>query len=425
MFRFLRETVFIFLLSILPLSASYTGTDSNRVFDDRVKTILLYRDGWNLSQPVFELGSDQKLKLEFDLLGTEIENLYYTFVHCDKDWTPSGLFSTDFSDGFHENQIEEYAMSFNTTVKYVHYSLVFPNENIKLTASGNYLIAVHRPGEADRPLFSARFMVAETQANVRASVRRADMSAWRDTHQQIEISVGLPRMRITDPRSEVFTSVLQNGRWDNARTDLVADFISPTELRYTSLGTQNLFFGGNEFRQFDIRSFRYQSEFVRDITYDGRYYNVNLTEADNREFKPYFFRNDFNGKYVVGVQEGINPATDADYAWVHFTLPAPLRVEGGSVHIAGGFTGWTPSSDNLMRYNPDKGQYEGSVLVKQGWYDYEFLFIPDNQGENERRWFEGSHYEAENEYLVLVYYRERNSRYDRIIGYYYIRNQAG
>lgn len=423
--RLLVATAIGFVVTATSFKVSGQGNARmNLTFDERVKTVLLYREGWNLSHPLIELGGDQKLVLEFDLLGSGIENLYYSFIHCNKDWEPSGLFTSDYLTGFHENQIERYAFSFNTTVNYVHYTLAFPNENMNFSVSGNYLVVVHRPGEPQVPLLTRRFMVVENLAGIRATVRRADMSAYRDTHQQLEISVALSRLRTTDPRSEIFTSVLQNGRWDNAATNLVADFVSPTELRYTSLGGGNLFEGGNEFRQFDIRSFRYQTEFVRDITYDGRFHHVNLQVSDNREFRPYFFRNDFNGKYVIGVQEGVNPATDADYAWVYFTLPAPLKVEGGTIYIAGEMTMWNPLPENYMQYNYEDRQYEGSLFLKQGWYNYEYRFLPDRKDTEKRNWFEGSHFETENEYLVLVYYRARNSRYDRLVGSFAVRHPA-
>ncbi|MFO7574519.1 MAG: DUF5103 domain-containing protein [Bacteroidales bacterium] len=414
----------ISLLEASALKASQGSIKSDMIFDERVKTVMLYREGWNLSHPLIEIGGDQKLIMEFDLLGSGIDNLYYSFIHCNKDWEPSGLFTTDYIDGFHENQIEEYAFSFNTTVSYVHYTLAFPNENVNLSVSGNYVIVVHQPGEPQVPLFTRRFMVVENLTGIKATVRRADMSGFRDTHQQVDVTVALSRLRVTDPRSEIFTAVLQNGRWDNAVTNLAADFVSPTELRYTSLGEGNLFEGGNEFRQFDIRSFRYQTEFVREITYDGRFHNVNLQLSENREFKPYFFRNDFNGKYMIGVQEGVNPSTDADYARVYFTLPAPLKVEGGTIYIAGDMTMWNPLPENYMQYNYEERQYEGSLFLKQGWYNYEYRFLPDLEGSERRTWFEGSHFETENEYLVLVYYRARNSRYDRLVGSFTVRHQA-
>lgn len=397
----------------------------DEIFDKRVKTVMLYREEWNLSQPVIELGSGQKLKLVFDIIGTSYDNLNYSFIHCTKDWEPSDLMSNEYMNGFFENRIDRFSPSFNTTTSYIHYSLVFPNEDIQLLASGNYIIVVHHPGEADKPLLIRRFMVVENITTVNASVRRADMSIYRDTHQQIEIMVSMGGTRINDPRSEIFTTVLQNGRWDNARMNLAPGFLSPSQLRYTSLDAGNLFNGGNEFRQFDIRSFRYQSEFVRDITYDGRYYNVNLQVSENREFKPYFFRNDFNGKFVVEVQEGINPEVDADYAWVYFTLPSLLKVEKGNIFVSGAFTLWRAIPEYMMRYNYESRQYELSVFVKQGWYNYEFVYVPDSPAGEARKWFEGDHYETENEYLVLVYYRARNSRFDRLIGTCSVRHPAG
>lgn len=112
------------LFYITAQGASQGNLKSDMIYDERVKTVLLYREGWNLSHPLIELGGDQKLELKFDLLGSGIENLYYSFIHCNKDWEPSGLFTSDYIDGFHENQIEKYAFSFNTTVAYIHYSLV-------------------------------------------------------------------------------------------------------------------------------------------------------------------------------------------------------------------------------------------------------------------------------------------------------------
>ena len=421
-----RIVVICQLAALSCASASLSGQQpvhDDFINDSRIKTVMLYREGWNLGYPVIELTQPHKLILEFDLLGDHPDNLYYSFIHCNKEWEPSGLFTNDYLDGFAENQIEKYKRSFNTTTAFFHYELSFPNEYAKLTISGNYIILIHRPGEADKPLLSRRFMVSENAAGINAMARRADMGQYRDSHQQVDITVTTGRTRVTDPRSEIFLSVLQNGRWDVAKRDLVADFISPTELRYTSLSGRNLFPGGGEFRQFDIRSFRYQSEFVRDITYDGRYYNVNLIPSENREFKPYFFRNDFNGKYIIGVQEGVDPSTDADYAWVYFTLPASQPAEGGSIYIAGAMTNWKLQPENRMIYNTESRAYEGSLFLKQGWYNYEYLFVPDSPQPEVRRYFEGSHYEAENEYLILIYYRSRGSRFDRLIGYHIARTQ--
>lgn len=398
--------------------------NENQIYDSRIKTARIYREEWNLSQPLIELGSGQKLMLEFDLLDNRYEMLYYSFIHCNKDWENSELFTSDYLEGFSENPIDNYTKSFNTATDYFHYSMSFPNQNARLTKSGNYMLLVHRQGESDKPLLTLRFMINEGLVGISSNVYKPTMGQFRDTHQQVDVTVSLARLKVADPHNEVFTTILQNGRCDNARMNLKADFISPTELRYTSLSGKTMFFGGNEFRQFDIRSLRYQSEFIRDITFDGTISNVNLAPSENREFKPYFFRNDFNGKYTIDVQEGKDPAIDADYAKVYFTLPTLQPVQGGNIYIAGEMTHWKPSGESRMVYNTEKSAYEGSLILKQGWYNYEYVFIPDKPANEERRYYEGSHFETENEYLILVYYKSRGGRYDRLVGAFVVKKPA-
>jgi len=144
------------------------------------------------------------------------------------------------------------------------------------------------------------------------------MTADVNTNQQIDFSVNISPVRINDPYRDVFAFILQNGRWDNAKRNLKPEFVSANELKYNSLSDRNVFSGGNEFRYFDVKSIRYQSQYVRKIDYLISNYHVYLFPSENREFKPYFYWQDFNGKYYVAVQEEKNPETDADYVYVYF-----------------------------------------------------------------------------------------------------------
>jgi hypothetical protein len=56
------------------------------------------------------------------------------------------------------------------------------------------------------------------------------------------------------------------------------------------------------------------------------------------------------------------------------------------------------------------------MLLKQGWYNYEYVFLKKGETRGSATLFEGSHYETENDYFVLVYYRNPFERYDRVIG---------
>jgi hypothetical protein len=354
--------------------------------------------------------------LHFDLIANQAETYYYTFIHCDKDWNRSDIFPSDYLDGYPDNPIEDYNSSFNTTVNYYHYQVSFPNEMARLTLSGNYIIMVYPADRPEEPIFTYRFIITEDAAGIDINAHRPQMTKDNNTSQQINFSVNYSGVNIIDPYRNIFASILQNGRWDNAKSNLKPDFYGNNELKYNSLSDKNIFSGGNEFRYFDIKSIRYQSEYVKGIEYKAPYYNVYLSPSENREFKPYFYWQDFNGKYFIAFQEGREPETEADYVYVYFTLPVKHKIAGGDVYVSGALNNWSTDKNNLMSYNPVTLQYECTMLLKQGWYNYEYVFLKDGAADGTASIFEGSHYETENDYTVLIYYRNPRDRYDRVIG---------
>ena len=392
-------------------SLNYT----NHIFNKNIKSVLLYKDGWRLSYPVITLNSDEKLLLQFDILTDRSENLYYTFIHCDKDWKRSDISFPDYLEGFEENQIEDYKPSFNTTVDYYHYELIFPNNEISFKVSGNYILYVFRFGEPENPALTRRFMVAEKSTGIEADIHRPTNGEGYDTKQQIDFTINYAGTRINDPYRDIYTFILQNGRWDNAKKNLKPDFIGNNQLTYNSLSDKNIFTGGNEYRYFDIQSIRYQSEFIRKIDFVSAGYHVFLYPSEDRQYKPYFFNQDLNGKYYVSVQEGRDNNTDADYLYVYFTVPAKLLSGKEEIYVSGALNDWTFDETNRMNYNPLTLAYECTLLLKQGWYNYEYIYLKPGQTAGEPTLFEGSHYETENDYLILVYYRNISDRYDRLI----------
>ncbi|MDR2887702.1 MAG: DUF5103 domain-containing protein [Bacteroidales bacterium] len=386
----------------------------NAVYDARIKTVQLYRDEWNLSYPVMPLNGNGRLFLNFDLLGSESADFHYRFIHCTKDWTESSIFEQDYIEGFNDNPVEDCTPSFNTTVQYYHYRIGFPNDRVSLKRSGNYIIAVYRAGEPDRPVLMQRFMITEDVAAVKASMHRPLGTDDNSAGQQIDFTLtGL--QGIVDPMRNIYAFVLQNGRWDNAKTNLKADFYRTGELQYGSLSGKNIFRGGNEYRYFDIRNLRYQTEYIKSIDYNGQGYNVLLLPSESREFSPYFYNPDFNGKYYIAVQDGRDFDTDADYVNVFFTLRSKQMIAGGKMYVSGGAGNWTFDKNSLMTYNAAAGQYECAMLLKQGYYNYEYTFLKDGVTDGSASLFEGNHYETENDYMILVYYRNPRDRYDRLI----------
>ena len=410
---------FYFLLA----SATITLADepdsvlySNHTFDSRIKTVQLFKDGWNLSYPIIKLNSDEKLAFSFDLLSDQPETYYYTIIHCDKDWKKSDIFPNDYQTGYPENPIEDYANSFNTTVNYIHYKLVLPNERVSIKLSGNYIIRIYASDKPDESVITQRFIVTEDAARVSVTAHRPQMTKENNTHQQIDFVVNYTGLALNDPYRNVTAFILQNGRWDNAKRNLKPDFYGDNELKYNSLSDKNIFRGGNEYRYFDIKSIRYQTEYVKRIDYLFPNYNVYLQPSENRETKPYFYWQDFNGKYYIAFQEGHKPDTESDYVNVYFTIPSDQEIKGGKMYVSGGLNNWAFDKNNLMTYNPVNKAYECNMLLKQGWYNYEYVFLKDGETIGTASLFEGSHYETENDYVVLIYYRNPRDRYDRVIG---------
>jgi hypothetical protein len=389
---------------------------SNHIYNDKIKTVQLYKEGWNLSYPVMKLNNNEKLIFGFDLIDNQPETYYYTFIHCDKDWKRSDIFPNDYLEGYAENPIEDYQTSFNTTVSYIHYKLTFPNDRISLILSGNYILEIYPPDKPAEPVITQRFIVTEEAVKIDISAHRPQMTKDNNASQQVDFTVNHTGLNIIDPYRNVYAFILQNCRWDNIKKNLKPDFYGNNELKYNSLSDKNIFQGGNEYRYFDIKSIRYQTEYVKRIDYSAPNYNVYLYPSENREFKPYFYWKDFNGKYFIAFQEGQKPDIDADYVYVYFTLPSNQKISGGNMYVSGALNNWAFDKNNQMIYNSERKEYECSMLLKQGWYNYEYVFLKDGSTNGTATLFEGSHYETENDYLVLVYYRNPHGRYDRVIG---------
>jgi hypothetical protein len=379
-----------------------------------IKSIWFEKEGWRLSYPVIQLNSSEHVTLFFDMIEGHSSSLSYTFIHCDRDWNRSDLFTSDFLDGMEENRIYDYVASFNTLVNYTHYTLRLPNDDINFKISGNYVVVITDPSAPDKPLLIRRFFVHERSTSSSVTFYRPMKPGTTDTHQQPEITVATGRLGITDPYRQVTITILQNGRWDRARYNLRPDFVGAGKLEFNSLSDNTLFPGGNEFRFFDIKTIKQTRQNVRAIEFMYGRYHAYLLPSLDREFRQYFFNEDLNGKYIIAMEESDRYDTDADYVYVYFTLPVMREAEGGSVYVTGAFTDWQYGPQNRMTYNNSRGSYEATILLKQGWYNYEYAFVPDGSSLPEGFYYEGSHYQTENDYLILTYFHDPLQRYDRL-----------
>jgi len=72
-----------------------------------------------------------------------------------------------------------------------------------------------------------------------------------------------------------------------------------------------------------------------------------------------------------------------------------------------------------MDFNEEKGAYEKTLLLKQGYYNYSYVTLPEKKGDEKFSFenTEGNYWGTENSYQVLVYYRSFGGRSDELIAY--------
>lgn len=387
----------------------------NHIYIDSIFTVQLHKDGWELSYPLIALNSDDKLKLSFDYLGSESKDFYYTFIHCGSDWTPSNIMQNEYLDGFIDNPVNDYKYSFNTTVKYTNYQIVFPNENVNFKYSGNYIILVYEDYDKSKPVLTRRFSVYENSAYINAFVKRTNIIEERNYSQQIDFKIKYTGLDVNDPFNDIKVILTQNNRWDNALYNIKPQIVRDNELDFYSC-KDCYFKGGSEFRNFDIKSIRYQSQYIQSIEYKKPYYHVFLVKDEPRPFKIYFQDRDLNGKFYIKIDEGNDFDAEADYVFVHFTLPYEAPVVDGNIYVFGALSNWKFNLNNQMTYNYDNKSYELSMLLKQGYYNYEYVYVKDGTSFADHTYIEGSHYETENDYIIYVFFRNFTMEYERLLG---------
>ncbi len=417
---FLSFLVFFHLILSVTAQSDQRHMDSllfsNHIYSNSIKTVQLFKKGWPLTYPVIALNSQEKLILSFDELSDDVGDYYYTFIHCGAGWTNSFLTEAEYIEGFPENQISDYRFSYNTSIKYIHYKLSFPNEDVKFKISGNYILMVYQNYNKSEPIITYRFMVVEDLVDVQMTLTRPAIPQFRDTGQEVHISVKYSKFAIFDPYSEVKIMVTQNGRWDNASFFSKPSFVRAQEIVY-DFDRKNIFFGGNEYRYFDIKSLRYQTEYVKNIDFKHPYFHVQLFPSKPKNRISYFYNDDINGKYYIKIQEGVEDDIEADYVKVYFTLNMNFPDTRGEVYIFGALSNWNCKPDNHMMYNSDTRAYEGSLLLKQGYYTYEYVMKEKGIPFANNTIIEGSHFETENDYSTFVYFRPSGARHDRLIGF--------
>ncbi len=387
------------------------------IFRKNIKSIQLHQTSWKFSPPIIQLGGGQQLQLDFDDLNGDYKDYYYTFIHCDANWKPSSdITRYDYISGYQQDYITNYAYSFNTYQKFTHYRLVFPRNSMNITLSGNYILKVYLENDPDSVAFTRRFMVYENDVDIHGWEKQA-MGQDMYTKQEIQFTVNTSRYQIADPTDAFKTVILQDGRWDNAITNLQPQYVSDTSLQYLQEDDGNTFDGGNQFRHFDMTSLQYNGDNIAAQLRDSLFEDIQLKNDDPRPAAPYSDDPDINGQFLILTKDADSTPVNADYVLVHFFVPLDSAFTTGNLYIFGLLSDWQCKKSFRMHYDSTAGGYEAVLFLKQGYYDYEYAFLPKHSKVADVTVIEGDHYETKTRYYILAYNREVGLTYDKLVGF--------
>ena len=388
----------------------------NTVYSDNIRTVEMYCEGDKLSNPIIKLNSEEQLICSFDDLNDVHEDYYYTIYHCNRDWELSSISQQEYMDSFFDFPLTDYEYSVNTEVEYINYTLKIPNEDVPIVLSGNYVLIIFDSEQPDQPLISWRFYVVDPKVNTSARIRRATYDPVNGENQEIDFIIDHENFAIQNPSSDIKVVITQNNRTDNAITTLRPLFINNKTLEY-DYNMENTFKGENEFRAFEIRNIMHPGRNVEEIKFYPPVYHATLSRDYPRLLKPYNFFKEMNGNFYIEATNKDDPEIEADYLFVHFTLQITKPLLGGGIYVFGKLSNWQCTKPYEMQYSMERNQYELTLLLKQGYYNYTYAYKDNASNEIKCYNLEGSHYETENDYQIYVYYGRMTDRYDRLIGY--------
>lgn len=377
---------------------------------DYIKTVNFRGETPESQLPVIMLGD--KLILEFDALNGDESDFYYKIEHYNYDWTPSVLVKSEYLNGFDNQRILDYENSFNSFQIYSHYILEIPNNQTRrLLVSGNYMIKIY--DDDNQLVFSRKFMIYENKVNVGVEIKRSRDVRFVNQKQSVDIVIASPAMSLNNPKETVSTLIIQNNNLNTAITGLKPLYTIGNQLIY-KYDTETSFWAGNEYLFFDTKDLRVATLGTRSIELKELYHNylyTNLVRAN----RPYTYNPDINGNYLITAIDRETPEIEADYAWIHFSLKREEIFGDDSIHVYGNFNNYAIDDSTKMYFDKYNKTYNVSLLLKQGFYNYKYVIV-NNKGELDEGAISGNFYQTENDYKVLVYYRDLGARYDRIIG---------
>lgn len=393
--------------------------EPDKVYMPNINGIKVFLHGNQMSYPIIHLGSLASFELHFDDLDANIKTYYYTYQLCDADWTPVDLNVLDYLQGFTQDRLTQYRVSSVAKVKYVHYQAILPDKNCVPVKAGNYLLKVFLNGDTGKLAFTRRLLVVNDMVPIGIKILQPYNSALMRTHHKIQFTIDKSKLNIFNPTQQLKVVVLQNYRWDNAVTGIQPVFMRGNMYEYN--GEKDcLFPAGKEFRWVDLRSFRFESERIDRVNNNNVPADIFVRDDPVRTGERFLQYHDYDGFFSIDCTDANNPWWQGDYGNVHFTfVPGNHQpFPGKDVYIIGEMTSYKLNDSTRLSFNADRGVYETTLLLKQGFYSYTYVTMDQRSAgaKPSNELTDGDYFETEDTYTVLVYYKSLSGRHDELVG---------
>ena len=403
----------IFFLSLVFICNLNICAQHNEILDKNIASLQVVANNDWLSLPIINLNSNDFVNISFDDLTHEYHRYCYKIEHCESNWqTSSSLFESDYIDGFAlGNTIDDVQESTNTVQLYTHYNISFPNSKCRPKISGNYRVTIYDENDEKHVVCRAYFMIVEPSMAVHLNVTTNTDIDINGKHQQVEMAVDYGNNIVSNPQTQIKTVVMQNSRWDNAVINAHPQYIKANGLQWIHC-KDYIFDGGNEYRKFETLDVTHTTMGLESINWDGHNYHAWIWTDEPRP--SYIYDKDANGAFLIRNSDNIDNDVNSDYIITHFRLKTPQIPY--PIYINGFFTNDRFLPQYEMKWNEKNQQYEGELLLKQGYYSYQYLMMKP-EGKLKPVPSEGNFYQTENTYQALIYFKANGNRTDRLVGY--------
>ncbi len=369
-----------------------------------IRSIQLYKSGNERSAPIIQLKSGETVTLEFDYMETDARQFIVQVSHRTPQWEESILSRNFYQEGLIEDQITESYLSRSQKPSFQHYTYQFPNEDIQLKTSGNYLLTVFNYNTG-RTLFSLPFFVHEDKGNLSTSVQHIPAPP-KSIHRYNQL-FGVYRYPdfVTMPQFDLSFYFVKNQFWGRyKKAGVVQSVQNKVDFHVTR---DESFISDYGFKFLDLRNLSPDGVNIRDYQPGEQPPHV-ILRRDIQDLTPSVSAN-------RTTRHGF-PMDDreAQYVEVFFYLETAIKIlSGDEIYVTGDFNNWRIEEQHRLTYDREERAWTGSALIKQGQYTYKYVVVRD--GVIQDMLLDNSFSLSRQQYFGLIYFEDPDMNYYRLL----------